>query len=145
MLLEARNTFVPESAPVTDDILFADFMLKWLEIVKPTVALATYSSYSTTVKNIVAPYFRERKITLSQLKPTDIQSFYSDQLKRVTANSVIHYHANIHKALKYAVKVDLIPNNPADKVERPKKGAMLVAIMTLKKFRNCLKLPREHI
>lgn len=122
MLLEARNTFVPESAPVTDDILFADFMLKWLEIVKPTVALATYSSYSTTVKNIVAPYFRERKITLSQLKPTDIQSFYSDQLKRVTANSVIHYHANIHKALKYAVKVDLIPNNPADKVERPKKG-----------------------
>lgn len=122
MLLEARNTFVSESAPVTDDILFADFMLKWLEIVKPTVALATYSSYSTTVKNIVAPYFRERKITLSQLKPTDIQSFYSDQLKRVTANSVIHYHANIHKALKYAVKVDLIPNNPADKVERPKKG-----------------------
>lgn len=122
MLMEARNTFVPESAPVTDDILFADFMLKWLEIVRPTVALATYSSYSTTVKNIVAPYFRERSITLSQLKPTDIQSFYSDQLKRVTANSVIHYHANIHKALKYAVKVDLIPSNPADKVERPKKG-----------------------
>ena len=37
------------------------------------------------------------------------------------ANSVIHYHANIHKALKYAVKLDMIPVNPADKVERPKK------------------------
>ena len=31
------------------------------------------------------------------------------------------YHANIHKSLKYAVKLDLIPSNPADKVERPKK------------------------
>lgn len=36
-------------------------------------------------------------------------------------SSVIHYHANIHKALKYAVKIDLIDVNPADKVERPKK------------------------
>ena len=27
----------------------------------------------------------------------------------------------IHKTLKYAVKMDLIPFNPADKVERPKK------------------------
>ena len=31
------------------------------------------------------------------------------------------YHANIHKALKYAVKIDLIDVNPADKVEHPKK------------------------
>lgn len=33
----------------------------------------------------------------------------------------IHYHANIHKALKHAVKMELIPYNPSDKVERPKK------------------------
>ena len=43
------------------------------------------------------------------------------ELQRVSASSVIHYHANIHKALKYAVKIDLIDVNPADKVERPKK------------------------
>lgn len=42
------------------------------------------------------------------------------QLKRVKASSVIHYHAVIHRALKYAVKIDLISVNPADKVERPK-------------------------
>ena len=51
-----------------------------------------------------------------------MQDFYTKQLERVKANSVIHYHANIHKALKYAVKIDLIPTNPADKVERPKKN-----------------------
>lgn len=122
MLLEMRSTFVPENAPMADDMLFSDFMLQWLEIIKPTIALATYSSYSTSVKNIIVPYFKTRKIKLSQLKPTDIQSFYSEQLKRVTPNSVIHYHANIHKALKYAVKVELIQSNPADRVERPKKN-----------------------
>ena len=41
------------------------------------------------------------------------------------ANSVIHYHANIHKALKYAVKIDLLDSNPADKVERPKKNPFM--------------------
>ncbi len=66
------------------------------------------------------PYFKEREITLSEMKATDIQAFYMKQLKRVKANSVIHYHAVIHRALKYAVKIDLISVNPADKVERPK-------------------------
>ena len=56
------------------------------------------------------------------LKAVDLQDFYTKQLERVKANSVIHYHASIHKALKYAVKIDLIPTNPADKVERPKKN-----------------------
>lgn len=64
--------------------------------------------------------FKEREITLSEMKATDIQAFYMKQLKRVKANSVIHYHAVIHRALKYAVKIDLISVNPADKVERPK-------------------------
>lgn len=58
---------------------------------------------------------------LRELKATDIQAFYMEQLKRVKANSVIHYHANIHKALKYAVKIEMIDTNPADRIERPKK------------------------
>ena len=40
---------------------------------------------------------------------------------------VIHYHANIHKALKYAVKLDLISGNPADKIERPKKERFMAS------------------
>lgn len=52
----------------------------------------------------------------------DIQEYYnilfSDGL---SANSVIHHHSIIRKALDYAYKMDIIPNNPADKVQRPKK------------------------
>ncbi len=118
MLMEERRKYA--NAKAGDDVLFADFMEQWLEIVKSTVSLPTYSSYVNAVKSIIAPYFRKKKILLRDLQAHDIQMFYQEQLQRVKASSVIHYHANIHKALKYAVKNDMIPSNPADKVERPK-------------------------
>ena len=122
ILMDARRNFNPEEPKVMDgDILFADYMEKWLDIIKSSVAAPTFASYSTTVKKIVAPYFREKEVTLKNLTAKDIQEFYLSELERVSPSSVIHYHANIHKALKYAVKIDLIDVNPADKVERPKK------------------------
>ena len=125
MLMDLRKEFVPDEKPIEQGILFSDFMLQWLEIVKPTIAVTTYSSYSNMVKGVIAPYFKAKGISLGELKATDIQAFYMEQLKRVSPNSVIHYHANIHKALKYAIKIDLIPTNPADKVERPKKNRFI--------------------
>ena len=122
ILMDARRNFNPEEPKVMNgDILFADYMEQWLDIIKSSVAVPTFASYSTTVKRVVAPYFREKEITLKNLTAKDIQEFYMKELQRVSASSVIHYHANIHKSLKYAVKLDLIPSNPADKVERPKK------------------------
>ena len=118
MLMKERRKYA--NAKTGDDVLFADFMEQWLEIVKSTVSIPTYSSYVNAVKSIIAPYFRKKKILLRDLQAHDIQMFYQEQLQRVKASSVIHYHANIHKALKYAVKNDMIPSNPADKVERPK-------------------------
>ena len=122
ILMDARRNWGPEEPKVMNgDILFADYMEKWLDIIKSSVAVPTFASYSTTVKKIVAPYFREKEVTLKNLTAKDIQEFYLSELERVSPSSVIHYHANIHKALKYAVKIDLIDVNPADKVERPKK------------------------
>ena len=120
MLMEERKRYSQPTKSKNDDILFADFMEQWLEVVNGSITMVTYSSYSNMVKVIIAPYFREKNITLKGLQAKDIQDFYQEQLKRVKASTVIHYHANIHKALKYAVKLELIGNNPADRVERPK-------------------------
>lgn len=51
-----------------------------------------------------------------------IQDYYNYELEvnHVSANTVKHRHANIHKAFAYAYKTDLIQSNPADKVELPK-------------------------
>ena len=42
-------------------------------------------------------------------------------MRGVSANTVIHRHANIRKALQHAFKLGLIDTNPADRIERPKK------------------------
>ena len=42
-------------------------------------------------------------------------------VRGVSANTVIHRHANIRKALQHAFKLGLIDTNPADRIERPKK------------------------
>ncbi len=123
-LMEERKKF-QTAEPVTGGVLFADYIEQWLEVAKPTIAVATYASYCAMVKRVIAPYFRERRITLQGLTPKDIQDFYLEKLKTVSASSVIHYHANIHRALKHAVKLDLIPTNPADKVDRPKKDRFI--------------------
>ena len=121
MLMAARAEFVEGEAAIDRDMPFSSYLVQWMEIARSTLKPNTAAGYSGMIQNPIAPYFQQRGITLGGLQAVDIQMFYTSQLKRVSANTVIHYHAIIHRALKYAVKTDLIDVNPADKVERPRK------------------------
>ncbi len=123
-LARIRNEFVPpqEVDELSSDMPFADYLLQWLDIVRVRVKPTTYGSYESMVKQTIEPYFRSKNITLQGLEARHIQQFYSEKLRKVTANSVIHYHAVIHQALKYAMKTDLVTQNVAMKVDRPKKN-----------------------
>lgn len=115
-------------------MLFADYLELWLGIVKVRIKIATYSSYSGMVKKTIAPYFRNKKLTLKGLEARHIQMFYTEKLKTVKPNSVIHYQAVIHQALKYAVKTNLIAQNPAKKVDHPKRMTFSQLFMMLRKW-----------
>ncbi len=132
LLLEARQNFIipathepPQKQDEADDVLFTDFLEAWLRVAKNTVKLTTYASYVGLINSAIAPYFKSRGIMLRGLTPQHIQDFYTDRLEYVSASTVIHYHAIIHRALKYAVKMELIPMNPSDRVERPKKNKFI--------------------
>ena len=126
MLSKLRRDYVIPNAgdagtvPPGDQIDFADFMLQWLEFTKHTVSQTTYASYQNSVTKKIVPYFRKHPVTLKALEPRHIQNFYLHELKTVKANTVKHEHANIHKALEHAIKMDLIPYNVSDRVELPK-------------------------
>lgn len=124
-LARLRAEFEPpkEVGDLSSDMLFADYLLEWLEIAKGRLAVATYSSYTAMINKPVGPYFRQRNLTLRELKARHLQMFYSEMLRKVKPNTVIHYHAIIHSALKYAVKTDMLVQNVADKVDRPKKNS----------------------
>ena len=103
-----------------DHMLFADFMEEWLEAVRPELKLTTFGGYQLNVQKAIAPYFRKKGIRLQALTAEDINEFYAVQLKRVKAMTVHKFHANISKALKYAVEKDYIPHTIMGKVKRPK-------------------------
>lgn len=104
------------------NIKFCDFMINWLGIIKPKVVKTTYAGYERIVKGKVYNYFKKLDVSLKDLKPYHIQDFYTELYNLgLKGNTILRYHANIRKALQYAVKCELILTNPADKIDKPKK------------------------
>lgn len=104
---------------------FETYMQNWLESYKHNIEENTYDSYYTVV-NKITNYFSGKNIKLKDLKPKHIQDFYNSLYKKgLSPNTVLHYHANIRKALDIAMKLEIIPNNPADRIERPKKSQFI--------------------
>lgn len=104
-----------------EEILFIDYMKKRLKMIKASVEETTYNGYKGVVNGRLSDYFNDKKITLQDIKPKHIQEFYQYLLDEgLSGNTVKHYHANIRKALQYAMKTDIILSNPADKVDLPK-------------------------
>lgn len=116
---EQKNLATPS------DVLFTQFMLDWLEMMRSRVEVTTFASYSFCIKGRINPYFDEKYpgLKLREITPKHIQDYYTFDMKEngVKANTVIHRHANIRKALQYAFKIGLLESNPADRIERPKK------------------------
>lgn len=111
-----------------DSPLFADFLRDWLKITTPTIEHTTYRSYENMIDARLDPFFRERRLRLCDVEPRHIRELHESIFKDgCNANTVIHYHAVVRKALQYAVKNELISENVADKVDRPKKGKYLAA------------------
>ena len=135
-LARLRAEFEPpkEVGDLSSDMLFADYLLEWLEIAKGRLAVATYSSYAAMIKKPIGPYFRQRNLTLRELEARHLQMFYSEMLRKVKPNTVIHYHAIIHSALKYAVKTDMLVQNVADKVDRPKKNSFQPVFLSVEEM-----------
>ncbi|NMA25370.1 MAG: site-specific integrase, partial [Clostridiales bacterium] len=69
-----------------------------------------------------------------------IQDFYQLELMRVSANTVIHYHANIRKSLQHAFKLGLIDVNPADRVDRPRKEKFVGSVYDERELKNLLNI-----
>ena len=119
---ELNSTQSRKNNIVKTDVLFLDFLNDWLKIVKKTIEPSTYNSYEQIVNDRITKYFTKNKIKLVDIQAIDIQEYYNTLFSDgLSANTVIHHHAIIRKALDYAYKMDIIQNNPADKVQRPKK------------------------
>ena len=86
MLMETRQTFVPECKPIKDDMLFSDFLLQWLEIAKPTIAPVSYTHLFTGFLN-----------RLSYRHKIEIKIVVSLVHKLTTLYPVSYTHLDVYK------------------------------------------------
>ena len=106
---------------VKSDVLFSDYLLKWLENAKGKVEESTWEGYTNTINKHIYPYFKRQGIKLIDITAKDISTYYDIKMKEgLSPNTIKKHHANIRKCLQCAFVEDLIPTNPADKVQKPR-------------------------
>ena len=129
-----------------ENLLFADYLKLYLPYTrkrKKPIEDTTYASYEGNIKSPIGPYFREQGIKLKDLDARDIQEFYDIQLQRVTANTVIHYHAIIRLALTFARKNGWISENPIDEVDKPEKNHYVGKFYSADELSTVFKLTKD--
>lgn len=113
------------------NMLFSDYMLEWLENIKPKVVQSTYIGYEQVVKGRLCPYFKSKKIKLIDLRPKDIQDFINYLYKqRLKGSTIAHYTSNMNTALKEAIIAEIIPSNPMYRIESVKKEVYIPEFYT---------------
>lgn len=113
---QQRNLLVQAST-----MSFSEFLDHWMD------NYVAYNCEETTAygyKNIlrhVKPYIGN--IELQKLQPGHIQQYYKHLMddKSLSPNTVHKHHANLRKALDYALKQQLVYRNVADAVSLPRK------------------------
>lgn len=106
------------------DIPVFEYMCAYLKKVEPSIQKSTFQSYHMIVYGKIRRYFESKQhLTVGSITAKDIEKFYEHLFaQNVVANTVIHYHAILHKAFQQAFKDELIDANPFDRIDSPKKN-----------------------
>ena len=117
-LRELLNKEEEKIVSYSDNQLFADYIIGWLNDYKDKIELSTWEGYEYPVKNHIYPYFKKKKIKLKDLARHDLRKYYKylDTLK-LSANTVQHHHALIRKSINDAIEDELISKNVASKAQ----------------------------
>ena len=108
-------------------LTFGDWLdEEWLPAARPTLKASTGALYETLVTAYVKP--RLGAVPLQKLRAADLNRFYGDLLANgrihgeggLSATSVRNIHRLIHRALRDAVRWDLIARNPAEVSDPPR-------------------------
>jgi integrase len=96
-----------------------DYLASWLETVRPSLRARTWLRYEQYVRLHAIPGIGQ--VSLARLTPQHLQRLYADRLEGgLSAMSVRHLHAVLHRALQQATRWGLVARNVADLVTPPR-------------------------
>lgn len=110
------------------------------------VQKTTYDNYTSMLNYHIYPYFKSKGLKLKQVKPKDLEKYYSCKQKEgMNPNTILKHHQLIRAALNDAVKNDLINKNPAVSAKRPETVKGKNGCYTDKELKILLKAVRGNV
>lgn len=110
-----------------DDVLFTDFLDKWLKGIKGIIKPSTWESYDKTVSGKIKPYFEQKNYKFKDMKPetfTEYFVFLAQQGKSngkggLSYKTVKNIRGVLSSAYEYAIENSYIKDNPVLKSKMP--------------------------
>lgn len=119
------------NAAVPTSMTLGEWLPHWLELyARPSVRHSTYVSYEGYVRKHLVPALGA--VPLNKLVPADLQRFYLCKLQEdhLAPKTISNLHACLHRALQQAMKEQMIPSNPCDAVDLPRKETAEISVLT---------------
>ena len=102
-----------------EKLTVATYMTRWLEdTARLTIRETTYASYEIIIRLHITPEIGH--LRLNKLTPAHLQQLYARKLEELSPRTVQIIHAILHRALKQAHRWDMVQQNVAAAVDRPK-------------------------
>lgn len=97
----------------------AEYLDRWLQGIEDSIGERTWKRHESIVRLHLKPAIGSTKLAV--LSPLQVQSLYRAKSRtHLAPGSVKRIHTTLHKALKQAVRWQMIPRNPCDSVDAPK-------------------------
>ena len=129
LLRETLLEYEKASARPVNGVLFADYIRAWLKIAERRVDSVTFQGYLLMANAQVIPYFDRSGVKLQEVTRENLQDFFDEKAKHgrkdgkggLSPSTLRQYKNIIFQTLNEAVKNNIIPANPCQFVELPKK------------------------
>jgi len=96
-----------------------EYFDRWLVAIEGTIGERTWKRHEMVVRLHVKPSIGKTK--LAALTPLQVQALYRAKSRtHLSPGSVKRIHTTLHKAMRQAVRWQMIPRNPCDSVDSPK-------------------------
>jgi integrase len=131
-------------------VKLGEWLIQWLkDYVSMNTTDRTQESYKSIVERHLIPSLG--KITLTDLQPVHIQSYYAAKLDKgradgkggLSARSIVYHHRILSNALDYAVKMGIVVRNVIKVVEPPRVAKVTMHTLSPEEVTKFLDAARE--
>lgn len=127
-----------------------DFLKKWVvEYCQGNLSYKGLETYNGFINNYILPNLGG--IKLANLKPGQIQDYYTKMATSkaedgtgLSNTTILHHHRMLKEALKHAQEWGYIRNNPADRVQPPRRNRPEMKTLSIEQAQDLLKTYKDH-